>query len=55
MVGVRLPPKMLKKIARVADALGSDRSTAIRSILEHGLGREGDRLASIRKGPRPDR
>jgi hypothetical protein len=37
MVGVRLPPKMLKEVARVADALGSDRSTAIRSILEYGL------------------
>src|SRR5215469_465936 len=37
MVGVRLPRKMLKKIARVADALSADRSTAIRSILEAGL------------------
>src|SRR5262245_40489806 len=37
MVGVRLPRKMLKKIARVADALSADRSTAIRSILEYGL------------------
>jgi hypothetical protein len=37
MVGVCLPPKMLKKIARVADVLGADRSTAIRSILEYGL------------------
>jgi metal-responsive CopG/Arc/MetJ family transcriptional regulator len=37
MVGVRLPRKMLKKIAKVADALSADRSTAIRSILEAGL------------------
>jgi hypothetical protein len=37
MVGVRLPRKMLKKIARVTDALSADRSTAIRSILEAGL------------------
>jgi hypothetical protein len=37
MVGVRLPRKMLKKIARVADALNADQSTAIRSILESGL------------------
>jgi hypothetical protein len=37
MVGVRVPRKMLKKIAKVADALSADRSTAIRSILEAGL------------------
>jgi hypothetical protein len=37
MVGFRLPRKMLKKIAKVADALSADRSTAIRSILEAGL------------------
>jgi hypothetical protein len=37
MVGVRLPRKMLKKIAKVADALSADQSTAIRSILEQGL------------------
>jgi hypothetical protein len=37
MVGVRLPPKMLKKIARVAEALSADQSTAIRLILEDGL------------------
>ena len=37
MVGVRLPARMLKKLNQVAEALGADRSDAIRFVLEHGL------------------
>lgn len=45
MVGVRL----LKKIAKVADALSADRSTAIRSILEAGLD-SGEMIGLLRSG-----
>jgi hypothetical protein len=37
VVPVRLPLKMLKKIARLTDALGGDRSTTVRQVLEWGL------------------
>jgi predicted DNA-binding protein len=49
MVGVRLPRKMLKKIAKLADALSADRSTAIREILEWGLD-SGQAIGLLRSG-----
>src|SRR5262245_25797884 len=37
VVPVRLPPKMLKKIDKLADELAADRSKAVRWLLEQSL------------------
>jgi hypothetical protein len=37
MVGIRLPSRMLKKIDQIADALSTNRSQAIRRLVEESL------------------
>ena len=37
MIGVRLPERMIKKIAKVAEARSANRSDAVRWLLEQGL------------------